>query len=236
MNKKRVIGITLDYETNQHYALHPWYALRENYSNAIAQFGAVPIMLPYHVDMVDDYLSMIDGLLITGGNFDISPEIYGEAIKSDKVSVKNNRSEFELKLARGALEKDIPILGICGGEQLLNVIAGGTLIQHIPDEIKNCLVHEQPAPKDAPSHMIKLQEDSKLYAIVGSREYMVNSTHHQAVKSVASNVAISAYAPDGVIEAIEFTDKKFVIGVEWHPEYLKSEEDAKLIKAFIDAC
>jgi putative glutamine amidotransferase len=231
---KPVIGITLDHESKDTYAPYPWYALREDYSNAVSVCGGSAILLPYNANEIDDYLELIDGLILTGGDFDIPPDMYGQKISSDRVIIKNKRTEFEIKLASKALEKGIPILGVCAGEQLLNVMFGGTLIQHIPDEIPDALEHEQPMPKAKPTHFIEVVEGSKLHRIVGAKRYMVNSTHHQAVKDVGEDMLISARADDGVVEAIEHREHKFCIGVEWHPEYLSCPEDERLIKSLID--
>src|SRR5436190_471736 len=145
-----VIGITLDFETNAIYSKMPWYALRENYCSSVARFGALPIPLPHDAAHVGAYLDMLDGLVITGGAFDVSPELYGDTSKHETVTTKDRRTQFEFAITRGAIEKKIPILGICGGEQLLNVVLGGTLIQHIPESIKNALEHEQKNPRTEP--------------------------------------------------------------------------------------
>jgi putative glutamine amidotransferase len=118
---------------------------------------------------------------------------------------------------------------------LLNVALGGTLIQHIPDEIADALAHEQPNPRDEPGHEVEIIAGSKLYDIVGTTSMAVNSAHHQAVKEAAPSLAINARAPDGVIEGIEDPDKRFCIGVEWHPEFEISEGDSRILKAFIIA-
>jgi len=235
MKKKPIIGITLDSEKAGGWSDSPWYALREDYANSVLNQGGIPIHLAHSIDMAEEYISIIDGLIITGGDFDIDPSYYGETINSDRIVVKNTRTAFEIAITKLALEYKKPILGICGGEQLLNVILGGTLIQHIPDSVPNCLVHEQPHPKDEPSHSVTVKEQSLLHKITGVTEMMVNSTHHQAVKDVLSGVIISAVAPDGVIEAIEYPAHPFCLGVEWHPEYEKTEYDKKIIKAFIEA-
>ncbi|MDE3016138.1 MAG: gamma-glutamyl-gamma-aminobutyrate hydrolase family protein, partial [Pseudomonadota bacterium] len=139
-----IIGITLDYEegTPSGYSKMPWYALRENYCGAVSRFGALPLPLPHEVGQVDDYLSIINGLIVTGGAFDVSPELYGESSRHEKVSTKDRRTRFEFAVTRGAIARKLPVLGICGGQQLLNVALGGTLIQHIPDTVQNALEHE----------------------------------------------------------------------------------------------
>ena len=163
-----VIGFTLDYEEGGSYSKMPWYALRENYCAAVSRFGAVPLALPHEVGMVEAYLDRLDGLVVTGGAFDVSPELYGEKTVSDKVTTKDRRTQFEFAITRGALARKIPILGICGGQQLLNVVLGGTLIQHIPDTIKNALEHEQKNPRTEPGHEVEVKEGTLLYHILTS--------------------------------------------------------------------
>ena len=118
----------------------------------------------------------------------------------------------------------------------MNVALGGTLIQHIPDEVGDCLAHEQPNPRTEPGHDVEVLAGSKLAAIVGTARIAVNSAHHQAVKDVAPNCVVDAVAPDGVIEGIEDPTRRFCIGVQWHPEYHISPADAALLRAFVEAC
>jgi putative glutamine amidotransferase len=149
------------------------------------------------------------------------------------VRTKDRRTAFEAAVARGALERDLPLLGICGGQQLLNVVLGGTLIQHIPDEVENALAHEQPNPRHEPGHAVAVTGDSLLHGICASAEMAVNSAHHQAVKDVGPGVMVNAVAPDGVVEGIEASDYRFCLGVQWHPEYLIGPGDSALFRAFI---
>lgn len=231
------IGITLDHETAQTYSKYPWYGLRENYCSSVAEMGGLPLPLPYQVEMVDAYLDLIDGLLVTGGNFDVSPAYYGQAVASDTVSVKDMRTAFEYALLRGALARHIPILGICGGQQLLNVVLGGTLVQHIPDHFPDStLQHEQPNPRHEVSHAVTVQLATQLHHIVQNTEIMVNSAHHQAVDRIANGVVVNAIAPDGVIEGIEYPAHPFCIGLQWHPEFFITQADKALYRAFLAAC
>jgi putative glutamine amidotransferase len=233
---KPLIGITLDHEEPGGYAQSPWYALRQNYSDAVAKHGGIPFMLPYHPDLAEHYLGMIQGLVITGGNFDIDPSIFGDSSKHATVTTKPARTQFESAMLQGALERNLPILGICGGEQLLNVALGGTLIQHIPDSIPGCLEHEQKTPKHLPSHSVTVEAGTLLHRITGKSEFMVNSTHHQAVRAPGKGAVINCRAPDTVIEGIEAPDYTFCLGVQWHPEYLATAEDNAIFAAFLEAC
>lgn len=231
-----VIGFTLDYETGGGYSKLPWYALRENYMTAVSALGAVPVALPHEPEIADKYLDMIDGLLITGGAFDVPPALYGQATQHEKVTTKDRRTAFERAITLGALGQRKPILGICGGEQLLNVLLGGTLIQHIPDAVPNALAHEQPNPRTEPGHSVRITSGTLLHRITGEAEIPVNSAHHQAVATVGEGVVINAVAPDGVIEGIEYPAHPFCLGVEWHPEYHISPADTAIFEAFVAAC
>ena len=136
-----VIGLTLDHEPPGGYSSFPWYAIRENYCNAVRRAGGLPILLPHDPEAASAYLERIDGLIVTGGGFDVDPLLFGEATRHPTVKTKDRRTAFELAAAKSALAQNMPVLGICGGQQLLNVALGGTLIQHIPDEIPDCLPH-----------------------------------------------------------------------------------------------
>lgn len=230
-----LIGFTLDFEEAGGYSKYPWYALRDNYTHSIARHGGAPLALPHEVNAVDAYLDMLDGLVITGGNFDVPPEMYGDSSQHAKTSTKPRRSQFEWAITKGALDRQIPILGICGGQQLLNVILGGTLIQHIPDTIANALPHEQPNPRHEAGHEVAIVANTQLYRIVGAPTASVNSAHHQAVAKVAEGVVINARAPDGVIEGIEYPAHPFCIGVQWHPEFSITKADDAIFTAFLDA-
>ncbi len=233
---KPLIGITLDHETDQKYSEFPYYALRENYISSVKQAGGEAILLPHHPEMVDKFSSIIDGLIITGGNFDISPELYGVSETHAATSLKEQRTNFEWAITKQAAQQDLPILGICGGMQLLNVIFGGTLIQHIPDTIPNALEHEA-KPYNQTAHAIEITANSLLADYNnGNLTAAVNSSHHQAAEQVPQDFIISATAPDGVIEAIEQPDYKFMVGVQWHPEYLITDLDKNIFSKFVAAC
>ncbi|MCH9020582.1 MAG: gamma-glutamyl-gamma-aminobutyrate hydrolase family protein [Proteobacteria bacterium] len=235
MCAKPVIGLTLDCESPGGYSKLPWYALRENYFAVLRRAGALPVALPHEADDADDYLARIDGLVITGGAFDVDPALFGDAERHATVTTKDRRTGFELAAARAAHARDMPLLGICGGQQLLNVALGGTLIQHIPDAVPGALAHEQPNPRDQPGHSVRITPGTLLHRIVGADELAVNSAHHQAVREVAPGLVVDARAPDGVIEGIEDPGRRFCLGVEWHPEYLVSDGDALIFDAFVAA-
>lgn len=236
MTTTPVIGFTLDYETKETYSKKPWYAIRENYLTSISEFGAVPLPLPHELALVERYLEMIDGLIVTGGAFDIPPAMYGDATQHDTVVTKDRRTAFEIAMTKGAIARHMPVLGICGGQQLLVVALGGTLIQHIPDNVPGALEHEQKNSRDEPGHTVAIQRDTLLHRITGVEEIAVNSAHHQAAASVPDGMIINAIAPDGVIEGIEYPAHPFCLGVQWHPEYHVTAADQKIFAAFVEAC
>lgn len=229
------IGVTLDSEPPGGYSRLPWYALRQNYFEVVGRAGGLPFALPHEPELASAYLDLIDGLIVTGGAFDIDPSFYGGGARHPTVVTKDRRTAFEWAVTRGALERDLPVLGICGGQQLLNVVLGGTLIQHIPDALPDALAHEQPNPRTEAGHDVEIAPGSLLHRIVGRTRMPVNSAHHQAAETVGSNVAVSATAPDGVIEAIEDPARRFCLGVQWHPEYLISEGDGAILARFVEA-
>ncbi|MBT5051251.1 MAG: gamma-glutamyl-gamma-aminobutyrate hydrolase family protein [Rhodospirillaceae bacterium] len=230
-----LIGITLDSEEPGGYSKFPWYAVRENYCGAIAAAGGLPVPLPHEPDIAESYLDTIQGLVITGGAFDVDPAIFGDSTRHDTVVTKDRRTAFEIAVTRGAIERDMPVLGICGGQQLLNVVLGGTLIQHIPDEIENALAHEQPNPRDEAGHDVAVTAGTLLHRITGTETMSVNSAHHQAVRAIGKDVVVDAVATDGVIEGIELPGRKFCLGVQWHPEFSIDPGDSKIFGAFIKA-
>ena len=234
--KKPLIALTLDYETSKGYSNYPWYAIRENYFTSIEESGGIGVGIPHNTKDIVSLLHKIDGLVITGGNFDIDPNIFGESSVHKTVKLKQNRTNFELLAAEIMLKKNKPVLGICGGEQLINVLYKGSLIQHIPDEIKNPIEHEQKNPRNEAGHSVTIQENTKLYSIISKQNIMVNSAHHQAIKVPGKGLIVNALSNDGVIEGIEDPTKIFCIGVQWHPEFFIQGSDNKLLKAFINAC
>ena len=233
--KKTVIGVTLDAEQPGGYATYPWYALRANYADAIAGAGGLPLALPHLPALAGDFLDRIDALVITGGAFDVDPALYGDRTRHDTVTLKQARTEAELALLRGALARNLPVLGICGGQQLLAVVLGGSLIQHIPDTVPDALEHEQPNPRHEAGHAVDIIPGTLLHRIVGASEMQVNSSHHQAVRSPGLRAVVNAVAEDGVIEGIEDPGFRYCLGVQWHPEFLIDPGDRRIFDALIAA-
>ncbi|WP_342627443.1 gamma-glutamyl-gamma-aminobutyrate hydrolase family protein [Nguyenibacter vanlangensis] len=233
-----LIGVTLDSEPGAPdggaYSRFPWYALRRNYMDAIADAGGIPVALSHRQDLAAETLERLDGLVVTGGAFDVDPALYGAATRHDSVTLKSGRTRAELALLRLAIARDLPVLGICGGQQLLAVCLGGTLIQHIPDALPGALAHEQPNPRDQPGHEVAIVPGTLLARVTGAERMAVNSAHHQAVRTPGRAV-VCATAPDGVVEAIEYPGHPFCLGVQWHPEFAISMGDGRIFSALIDA-
>ena len=208
------IGLTLDVDPDGQR-----YEIKQVYVEAVSSAGGLPVLLPHAGAVAGAYLALLDGLVVTGGAFDIPPELYGEARRQACGPSRPERTRFEKEVLEAALATGLPVLGICGGMQLLNVVRGGTLYQDLPTDA-GIEGHEQPAPKDRPTHAVKVAAGSLLWRLLGAGvpEHRVNSTHHQAVKEPGTGVLVAATAPDGVVEAIELPDLPFAIGVQCHPE------------------
>jgi putative glutamine amidotransferase len=229
-----LIGVTLDAEPPGGWSRFPWYALRANYTAAVAAAGGLPVALPHDPALAADLLDRLDGLVVTGGAFDVDPALYGATEVHATVTLKDQRTAAELALVQGALARNTPVLGICGGQQLLAVALGGTLIQHIPDSIAGALEHEQPNPRDQPGHTVAVVPGTLLHRIVGSQTMQVNSAHHQAV-ATPGRAVVNATAPDGVIEGVEDASRRFCLGLQWHPEFLIDPGDRLVFDAFVAA-
>jgi len=185
----------------------------------------------------DEYLGGLDGLLLSGGE-DVDPARFGEEPLPDLGKVSPERDAIELALARRAIEKDVPIFAICRGLQVLNVAVGGSLYQDIGSQVGGALQHRQTAPRWHPAHTVSVARETRLMDIVGQSRVAVNTVHHQAARELGTGMVIAARAPDGIIEAIECSDARFVIGVQWHPENMVATSPimAALFRAFVDAC
>jgi putative glutamine amidotransferase len=217
------IGLTLDVDEGRGE-----YQLSRAYADAVLAAGGLPIPIPYGEEAVTGaYLALCQGLVVTGGAFDIPPERYGEARRTSCGPEKTARTAFEWALCEAALAGRIPLLGVCGGMQLMNVVRGGTLYQDLGEDLGS-RSHEQPPPKDVPAHPVDIVPGSLLARLVGEQPLPVNSTHHQAVRAAGAGVLVSARAPDGVVEAIELPDLPFALGVQWHPERLLARDGRNL--------
>ncbi len=191
----------------------------ETYIQAVLKAGGIPVLLPAvsSTAVIMEQAELVDGLIVSGGP-DMDPKYFGEQPVPELGGVSPLMDASESVLIRRILELNKPLLGICRGEQVLNVVAGGTLYQDLRRALPEVLKHVQDQPRWFPSHSARIVAGTKLAKILQAEELPVNSFHHQAVARVAPGFVATAYAPDGVIEAIESQNHRFVIGVQWHPE------------------
>ncbi|MBN1918086.1 MAG: gamma-glutamyl-gamma-aminobutyrate hydrolase family protein [Verrucomicrobia bacterium] len=210
----------------------------ERYCTALREAGGRPILIPLIEDQAElaAFIAQLDGVLLPGGA-DIPPDMYGEGADPSCTLIERTRAEYLVEMARIAMDGDTAVLGICLGAQVMNVARGGTLIQDIPREVPDALVHRG----DKAMHDVNVVEGSRLRAITGAAVH-VPSSHHQAVEAVGHGLVVAARSADGVIEAIELADRsrvgdRFVVGVQWHPELALDQPGQRaLFRAFVEAC
>jgi putative glutamine amidotransferase len=211
----------------------------DDYLASIERSGARPRVLEVS-ESPRTVMETVDGVLLTGGG-DVDPVFYGEDRHQTVEDAEPGRDEFEIDLARRAMEQDLPLLAICRGAQVLNVAAGGTLVQDIPSAVTTDLSHSVTEPKNCVAHDIQVAADSRLHSALGGAvsaacACRVNSRHHQSVGTLGQRLVASATAPDGVIEGIEAPDAAFCVGVQWHPEnFWRTGEFKPLFDAFVEA-
>ncbi len=239
---KPLIGVTPDFNAGDRKewgGKEPTYFLRARYVRAIEELGGIPIVLPLAAESRARrrLLTNIHGLLLTGSGPDLPPSLYGERQRYPFDLVSQRRSTFELQMVRMAQAADLPVLGICGGMQTMNVALGGSLFQDIASQLKTPLKHRQAARATRLSHAVRVTQNSLLRKIVRAATVRVNSSHHQSVKDVAPSLVASAMAPDGIVEAIESRKHRFFLGVQWHPEFLfdRYRSHRRLFEVFLRA-
>lgn len=232
-NERPVIGICASIESARWGA---WEMLSNisprSYSLAVQRAGAVALLLPPDdavAESPDELLDLLDGLVLAGGA-DIDPGTYGASPHPETAGAREERDRFELALGTRALERDLPLLGICRGMQMLNVIQGGTVEQHLPDRVG----HEdhRHTPGVFADHTVELTAGSLAARVVGTEASAVRSHHHQGVGELGEDLIVTGRSDrDGVIEAIERPDRRFALGVLWHPE---EDEQSRVIGAFVE--
>jgi putative glutamine amidotransferase len=204
------------------------------YVEAVKQAGAIPVVVPPLIDAhaMAAYVERLDGLVLIGGR-DIPPDAYGEQAAPQVVPMERQRWDFESELLRQWLVTDKPVLGICLGSQVANVVQGGTLIQDIPTDVGDDVSHRAP---DGAWHRVTIDDDSELHAILGETEIVVWARHHQAVERVGDGLTVVAHSDDGLIEAMEMNGKPFAVFVQWHPERMEgTEHRRRIFQALVDA-
>lgn len=209
------------------------------YFDGILEAGGTPLMLPLTRDkeQLDRLVDCVDGVLFTGGQ-DVQPERYGQPIREGCGEVCWRRDAMEWELLKLCRVRRKPVYGICRGLQLFNAALGGTLYQHIPDELSSEVNHHMTAPYDRAAHGVMVEAGSLLHTIVGKTQMQVNSYHHQGICDLAPMLTACAWAPDGLVEAVEDRSQPFFLATQWHPEFWwKTNVDSrKIFGAFIEAC
>lgn len=234
-----VIGITGRTEQAARLPGSPLFAVAQVYVCAVELGGGAPLIIPPHLeeDGLRSIFERLGGLLLSGGG-DIQPALFGEQDSGLLWQVDEQRDRAELALARWALAEKLPLLAICRGIQMLNVAAGGTLIQDIPTQVPGALPHSTIFRSLSQiAHTVEVAAESRLAGLIGAGEVEVNSAHHQAVKGVGAGLVVAARAPDGIVEGLEMPDHPFCIGVQWHPEVMVENHPAmrRLFAGLVEA-
>lgn len=232
--KRVIIGLTPQGDREKGYNMSP------SYVDALTALDAVAITLPSVTDndgLLYDMLSLCDGIIFTGGP-DVRPSIFGERIIPSCGTINDERDAFEIKLYKMAMEADKSILGICRGVQVMNIAAGGNIYQDIYSQTSTSVVHHTLDSKKA-FHTVNIADKSVIDKIGFSADsFTVNSYHHQSVKDLADGYEAAAYSPDGLIEAIYMPSRRFVAGVQWHPEkrFEGDENCFRILVDFVESC
>ena len=244
---KPLIGIMVNYDyredvgkiSDQGMEGQDWHFIAGDYMYAIEKAGGVPVLLPCYMDQenADKVLDRLDGLMISGGN-DVDPQLYGQRIKSHTGAIIPQRDEQEINLIKGAVKRNLPVLGICRGLQIMAVAFGGTLFQDLAEDAGKEAHSLDLMPRNHICHYVTFPEGSVLRDIYKSDSVGVNSLHHQGIDKAPENGTVLALSEDEVIEAMHFAGgHDFTVAVQWHPEMMfDSVEHAKLFKAFVDSC
>lgn len=230
MSSMPLIGVSL--KTIQSGIVEDQFlAVRSSYPHAVEEGGGLPVLIPLHLNnrALRALYERMDGIVLSGGG-DVNPASYRTERSPYTIGVIDERDRTELLLAQWAVEDDKPLLAICRGLQVLNVALGGTLIQDILDEMPHALRHEAPGDSyDRIMHQVDVIPHSLLFSALGHQVQIgVNSLHHQALKQVASTLEVTACAPDGIIEGVEHPNRRFILGVQWHPEAMVDQHPPML--------
>jgi putative glutamine amidotransferase len=229
-----VVGVTsIPKRAGSLFGEPPHETVPEFYLEMVAGLGAAPVILPVHVKPSPEVLNRLDGLMLTGGG-DVDPANFGRERGPRTGRLDPDRDRFEIEVVREALDRDLPVLAICRGMQVLNVSLGGSLIQDLPSELGGRVDHWDVERWDRGSHVVRTDPESRLGSLLGGRT-MVNSMHHQAVDRIGRGLRPVSWADDGVVEAVELPEARFCLGVQWHPECLGRDDPSyALFRSFVD--
>lgn len=232
------------------YSEYPWYALGRRYADAVAQAGGVPVLLCYNASSLETYAETLDGVLLAGMSFDVDPKLYGAPTVHKTTTTRPERTQFEWAIAKLMMDRNKPVLGLTAGMQLINVILGGTLYQHILEEIPGAENHTQDAPLSSLQHAVTILPGTGVWRATSaydldyarslelpdcSLRVNTNSYHHQCVKKLGKGLRTVAQTKDGIVEAIESTELAFCWGIQWNAEFLLTGVDQAIFRAFVEA-
>lgn len=236
---KKVIGIAAWRDQYKRKLVHE---INENFARGVSHAGGLPLILPMADDPAREErtLDAVDGLILIGGA-DIFPFYYGQEMHEKIPNVDKERDRSEMRLFRRAMERGIPVFGICRGMQIANVALGGTLVQDIPTEVPGALIHSSPVRSSGADHRgfrinyhnIFVEKDSRLHSVVGDR-LVVNSFHHQCIRELGKGLKVAARSADGIVEAVESVEGTLFFGVQFHPEFTQHNElFSKMFEYFV---
>ncbi|MCS6993420.1 MAG: gamma-glutamyl-gamma-aminobutyrate hydrolase family protein [Anaerolineales bacterium] len=237
-SSRPLIGLTT-YTSKNEYG-NPVVALATHYIRAVLEAGGLPVLIPNRLREAEwrEFYARLDGVVFTGGG-DIQPEMFGGEPHPNVDGVDPERDALELPLVRAAAQDGKPFLGICRGLQVVNVALGGTLFTDVADQLPGALRHDwhEGFPRTHLAHSVQVAENSRLSQVFGESVTLVNSLHHQGIRDLAPVLQPTAFAPDGLVEAVELPGHPFGLAVQWHPEWLMEHESARrLFQTFVEVC
>ncbi|HEU4974941.1 MAG TPA: gamma-glutamyl-gamma-aminobutyrate hydrolase family protein [Baekduia sp.] len=213
----------------------PAHLLPREYADAVRRAGGLALLLPPDPEVTehpDEVLDLLDGLILAGGS-DLDPATYGAEPHPETAGWSAERDAFEMALARRAIERDVPLLGICRGMQVLNVVRGGTLLQHLPESHGHEEHRRNPGSYEGADHLVRLAPGSLAARAAGEELHTTLSHHHQAVDRIGDGLVVTGHSDlDDLPEAVELADRRYVLGVQWHPE---ADETSRLVASLVDA-
>jgi putative glutamine amidotransferase len=232
-----LIGVTADIEASpQGKPPRPFYVLDSRTFDALRVAGAAAVILPHEIDMIPRYLKSLDGIVVSGGGYQFPhPELFGEGADGSDSPEKLQRAAFERALIVAAIEADMPLLGVCGGFQLMNAVCGGKLIVSLAASRPSSIQHRQTESYAQGTHTVRAEPDSDFARWFGPQPALVNSKHSQGVIEVGPRARVAARAPDDLVEAIEVPQRRFALGVQWHPEFHVTPSDNLIFERFVEA-
>lgn len=229
------IGILLDYLEDGSFSSRPHYALRQGYFHAVERAGGVPVGVPYQSSLINEYLNRLNGVILPGGFYPFPASCYGE--QPQREEVVHPRVAFEMDFIKAILDRDVPVLGICAGMQVMGAAMGATIFRDVHTAVATTIDHLNEKPAEEVAHDVSVMPGTRLHQITGVDTMGVNTAHREALVEIPDGAVLSAVAPDGVIEALEIPDRRFALAVQWHPEFFLRDGNPNraLFSALIEA-